>query len=806
MAVISERPFPASVVLTTVDGRQVTGRIKQFSPYAPDLTILLECDDGPGRKAGQRVLMRGETVAVVAFYSVLGAVKCAPKHGLRPCKLHLVTGDMLRVRAPVPPDANSVGFYALPHESDWDVREYFVYNHGVHRQELSEPLGEVLVQQGLVSRAAIGEGLRRQEQERGQLIGEVLVEFGNVAADDVERALASQKRRKGRLGDILIESALVTRDEVESAAEEQRRRRGRRLGEILVDQGCIDEVGLMRALSTKFHMPLVNLAEVPPDRKAMAHVPRGIVESLGILPLYADSKHLVVAIADPLAVNAPDLLRRRVKQTVVEVLATPSQLREHLHAALESDPALPPQDEIGDILDTLSNDPSFIAGPDNDAGNYEVQESDGGVIRLVNHIITEAYRRGASDIHIEPNGTGADLVVRFRIDGRCVLFHQIPHHYRQAVVARIKIMAHLDIAERRLPQDGKIRFGVQNRMIELRVASYPTVNNNEDVVMRILAGSKPIPLEKMMFSGRNLAVVHQNIEQPYGLVLCVGPTGSGKTTTLHSALAAINTRERKIVTAEDPVEITQAGLRQVQVRPAIGFTFASAMRAFLRADPDVIMVGEMRDQETAATGVEASLTGHMVFSTLHTNSAAETITRLLDMGLDPFSFADSLRLIIAQRLARKLCGSCKQPYEATLEDRRALVEAGGPREHIARHVHQLAEAFGVRARPNQLFRARGCGACNGTGYRGRVAIHEVLSVSEELRAAIAQRASAQAILEVAKRGGMSTLVQDGVDKVLVGITDLKQVMAVCARVNEPTAAPSNGVPTLRPLPASVSAR
>lgn len=801
---ISERPFPASVVLTMVDGRQIAGRITRFSPCVPDLTVQLDTP-GPEGKAGERALIRGEAVAVVAFHSVLGAVKCAPKLGLRPCKLHLLTGDVLSVRAPVPPEPNTVGFYALPDEADWEVREYFVYSHGVRRQELDEPLGELLLREGLVSSEAIRSGLEKQERERGQLIGEVLVEFGKVAKDEVERAVASRERRKRRLGEILVESSLVSRQDVEAAVAEQKRRRGKRLGEILIEQGSISEEGLMRALSTKFNMPFVDLEEVPPDHGAMALVPRGIAENLGILPLYADSKHIVVAISDPLAVNAADLLRQRVKQAVVEVLATPAQLSRHLQAALDADPVLLPQDEIGDILAALSNDPGFLDGANGDPVRAEIEESDGGVIRLVNHIITEAYRRGASDIHIEPNGAGSDLLVRFRVDGRCALFHRIPYHFRQAVVARIKIMANLNISERRLPQDGKIRFSSRDHVIELRVATYPTVNNNEDVVMRILASSKPIPLEQMMFSPSNLERVHEAIREPHGLVLCVGPTGSGKTTTLHSALAAINTPERKILTAEDPVEITQAGLRQVQVKPSIGFTFSAAMRAFLRADPDVIMVGEMRDKETAETGVEASLTGHMVFSTLHTNSAPETITRLLDMGLDPFSFADSLRLVVAQRLARKLCVKCKRAYRASPDDYRALEHAAEPREHARVYAQQLASAFGVGIEPNHLYRARGCSACHGTGYRGRVALHEVLVVSDDIRAAICRRAPADEVRDIALREGMSTLVRDGVDKVLAGLTDLQQVMAVCAAVGKKAreARPSSGptstdAPTLRP--------
>jgi type II secretory ATPase GspE/PulE/Tfp pilus assembly ATPase PilB-like protein len=757
-----------------LDGSRLSGRMATFSPYAPDLTLELD-EDGLGVRAGRRVSIRGETLAWVAFRAMLGAPpRREPSNGLRKLRLHMAYGDVLLVRAEPGPTANALGFYALPDESDWDVREYFIYNHGLRRKELDDPIGAVLVEQGLATPDVIDKGLELQKREREKLLGQILVERGKVGADHVDRAVAAQQRRRARIGEILVEAGLVTEQDIEAAVAEQQNRRGKRVGEILLEAGLITEDALIRALAAKFDLPTVNLDEIHPDPGALAQVPRGVVENLGILPIYADATHLIVAIGDPLAFNAVDLLRSHVSKQVVEVLALPSQLARHLEAATRAEPeASSSTEEIGAILASLSSDPTFALANESDDGEAIAEESDSGVIRLVNHIITEAYRRGASDIHIEPNGRDRDLLVRFRIDGRCVNFHEIPKSYRHAVVARIKIMATLDISERRKPQDGKIRFRLPDRVIELRVATLPTVNDNEDVVMRILASSKPIPLDKMNLSARNLEELQKAINKPYGLVLCVGPTGSGKTTTLHSLLAAINTPERKIWTAEDPVEITQPGLRQVQVAPKIGFTFAVALRAFLRADPDVIMVGEMRDRETAGTAVEASLTGHLVCSTLHTNSAPETITRLLDMELDPFSFADALQVIIAQRLARSLCPKCKEPYPASEEDYVALDEAYGP--------GRLARVMYGRTGELVLHRAKGCNACGGTGYKGRIALHEVLVASDEIRRAVARRAEVDVIRELAMRDGMSTLVQDGVDKVLAGLTDLKQVLAVCTK-------------------------
>jgi type II secretory ATPase GspE/PulE/Tfp pilus assembly ATPase PilB-like protein len=403
----------------------------------------------------------------------------------------------------------------------------------------------------------------------------------------------------------------------------------------------------------------------------------------------------------------------------------------------------------------------------------EVDETDQGVVRLCNQIIIDGYNRGASDIHVEPYGKTAPTVVRLRIDGDCHKYLEVPAPHRHALVQRLKIMAKLDIAEKRKPQDGKIRFRGPMGSIELRVATIPTSGGNEDVVMRILAASKPLPLDKMGFSERNLSEFKKILEKPYGICLVVGPTGSGKTTTLHSALGYINTEDMKIWTAEDPVEITQPGLRQVQVHPKIDFTFAVAMRSFLRADPDVIMVGEMRDHETAATGVEASLTGHLVFSTLHTNSAPETIVRLLDMDIDPFNFADALLGIMAQRLARTLCAACKEEYCPPPEEFAELV-----RDYGADHWDRVGVSYSPSLR---LFRAKGCAKCGDTGYKGRMGIHELLVASDEVKRAVQKRASVEDLRALAVREGMTTLLQDGIVKVLAGHTDFKQVRAVCMK-------------------------
>jgi len=424
---------------------------------------------------------------------------------------------------------------------------------------------------------------------------------------------------------------------------------------------------------------------------------------------------------------------------------------------------------IDDILSKMQEEEEEIE--DTSMG---VSEESSAIVQLVNKIIIDAYNRGASDIHIEPYPGKGNTEVRIRVDGRCTLYQTIPYHYKNAVASRIKIMSDLDIAEKRKPQDGKIKFKKYGGLdIELRVATVPTQGGLEDIVMRILAAGEPIPLSKMGFSKHNYDNFITCVTRPYGIIFVCGPTGSGKTTTLHSALKYINKVETKIWTAEDPVEITQRGLRQVQVKPKIGFDFAAAMRAFLRADPDVIMVGEMRDKETTHIGIEASLTGHLVFSTLHTNSAPESITRLLDMGMDPFNFADAVLCILAQRLVLTLCKDCKKKYHPSQEEYDELVRLYGGQELFDKSINiPFTDEL-------EFNRPAGCNACNNTGYRGRMGLHELLMGTLEIKRLIQTRARVEEIRDKAIQEGMRTLMQDGIEKIFQGYCDLIMVRKVC---------------------------
>jgi type II secretory ATPase GspE/PulE/Tfp pilus assembly ATPase PilB-like protein len=426
---------------------------------------------------------------------------------------------------------------------------------------------------------------------------------------------------------------------------------------------------------------------------------------------------------------------------------------------------------IGTLLSELVEDVPPEPAPDVFTG--PIDENDSLIVRLTSHLITEADRLGASDLHLEPCTGKKDMNIRFRVDGTCFTYTKVPAAYRRALVSRIKIMANLDIAERRKPQDGKIRFKLgSQRSIELRVATLPTAGGNEDAVLRLLTAKEPMPLEAMEFMPATLQAIKTLAEKPHGIFLCVGPTGSGKTTLLHAILKQINTEERKIWTAEDPIEITQEGLRQLQIHQKIGLDFATAMRAFLRADPDVIMIGEMRDKETADIAIEASLTGHLVFSTLHTNSAVETVIRLLDLGCDPFNFADAMLGILATRLCKRICAACKETYRPSHEEYDELLEGqrAGHEGPLLPDPHEL-----------QLFRGRGCDHCHHSGFRGRVPLHELLVGTDQIKQLVQSRARTADMLDAAVRNGMQTLIRDGIRKVVQGLTTYRQVRAVAAK-------------------------
>ena len=525
-------------------------------------------------------------------------------------------------------------------------------------------------------------------------------------------------------------------------------------------------------------------------RSEMLHGPlkREFIEEQGWIPLEESPDGLVVMCVDPEAVRGarvvPQVFPRISKfayrvTTLTEFEETLGQL---YGAGVE-----------GGSIDQLLAD--MDGGPIDDGANEDSLESaaaDNELVKFVNKVIIDAYNQKVSDIHIEPMPGKFKTGIRFRIDGSLTSYIEVPAHFRQAMVTRLKIMCDLDISERRKPQDGKIKFKKYGPLdIELRVATIPTAGGVEDVVMRILAAGEPIPLEKLGLTPHNKERLEKTVSKPYGLFYVCGPTGSGKTTTLHSILKFLNTPDTKIWTAEDPVEITQKGLRQVQINKKAGIDFALVMRAFLRADPDIIMVGESRDKETVSMGVEASLTGHLVFSTLHTNSAPESITRLMDMGMDPFNFADALLGILAQRLAKKLC-DCKESYVPDAEELRLfaaeyseeLRHSKAWKTDYAGETKKLVDSWiKIYGQDGQLkfFRHVGCDKCGKTGYKGRVGLHELLVADDAVKKLIQERSRVAELFAQSVEGGMRTLKMDGMEKIMMGLTDIKMVRSVCIK-------------------------
>jgi type II secretory ATPase GspE/PulE/Tfp pilus assembly ATPase PilB-like protein len=683
---------------------------------------------------------------------------------------------------------------------DGSVLRSFVPRAAYTHFEIGSRIGELLVEQRSATQQQIEQAVDEQSNLRRAKLGDILVTRQVVTSEQLLAAIERQaKMPMVRIGEALTSLGLVTETQLAEALAQQQLDRSVPLGEVLVRMGVVSREDLQVALARKMGYPLVDVDTFPAEPDALRKVSYAIAMRLRAMPLLIRDGRLVIALDDPARRRAAvEEMEFSASMKVVPVLAHSRSIEAALHDAYEkigaangdrvsvTDAAIPLNfnlDETDKLVETLEKEQLDRAGFGADE-EKPIEQSDNSLVRLLNNMIIEAHKDGASDIHIESYPGREKIRVRFRKDGVLRTYLELPSNYRNALIARVKIMCELDISERRKPQDGKINFAKfsPQHKLELRVATIPTNNGLEDVVLRILASAKPIPLDRLGISADNLSRLKTAIERPYGMVLCVGPTGSGKTTTLHSALSHINVPERKIWTAEDPVEITQPGLRQVQVNPKIEWTFAKALRAFLRADPDVIMVGEIRDQETAGMAVEASLTGHLVLSTLHTNSAPETVTRLLDMGLDPFNFGDSLLAVLAQRLVRRLCGECRKSRPASPAEVEELLadymHAFGNEPPIARDA-VLAGWMQRNSRDGRLMlhASPGCAACSDTGYKGRAGLHELMVVSRELRHQIQTGARAEALQHTAMAEGMRTLRQDGIDKVLAGVTSIEEVRA-----------------------------
>jgi type II secretory ATPase GspE/PulE/Tfp pilus assembly ATPase PilB-like protein len=589
--------------------------------------------------------------------------------------------------------------------------------------------------------------------------------------------------------DALVTDAVISATELELAARSARRKEID-IEQVLVGEFQVGVPAIGAALSKFFGVPYEPFKQ---DRikplDLLKNLKRDYVESSEWLPIDDNKDGLIILTLDPEKVRSSRTVNNVFPRhnKVVYKVTTNNEFVQSVNQfyGKEEDTS-----SIGDMLSGMDEEDGDVGG----IGGDDLSEaSDNELVKLVNKIIVDAYNQGASDIHIEPYPGKGKTEVRFRKDGSLQKYIEVPASYRNAITARLKIMCDLDISEKRRPQDGKIKFKKFGPLdIELRVASIPSTGGVEDVVMRILAAGEPIPLAKLGLTPYNLDTIQKVVSKPYGLFFVCGPTGSGKTTTLHSVLGFLNTPETKIWTAEDPVEITQKGLRQVQVNKKAGLDFATVMKAFLRADPDIIMVGEMRDKETVSTGIEASLTGHLVFATLHTNSAPESIIRLLDMGMDPFNFADALLGVLAQRLAKRLC-KCKEAYTPDQNEIKQLLTEyceelqhttefkKDPKTGFENVYKEWITNYGGDKKQLTIYRKKGCDICGGGGYKGRVGLHELMVATDALKKNIQERDRVATMFTTALGDGMRTLKMDGIEKVLMGTTDMAQVRAVCIK-------------------------
>jgi len=590
--------------------------------------------------------------------------------------------------------------------------------------------------------------------------------------------------------DQLVKDAVMSSAELDLATRSARRK-GVGLEDVLIDEFQVKLSSLGKALASFFgveYEPFKSERIKPSD--LLKNLKRDYVANNHWVPIDDTKEGLVILTPDPEKIKSSRVVNNIFSKHKIIYKVCPTR---EFQATLDlfygsSGIAEAESGNIDDLLLSLEDEEALPG-----VAEEVSAAADNELVKLVNKIIIDAYKMGVSDIHIEPYPGKAKTQIRFRRDGSLMPYIEIPASYRNPIVTRIKIMCDMDISQKRKPQDGKIKFRKFGPLdIELRVATMPSVGSMEDVVMRILSAGEPIPLDKMGFTPLNLKELKSTIKKPYGLFFVCGPTGSGKTTTLHSILKSLNTTATKIWTAEDPVEITQRGLRQVQMNVKAGLTFPLVMRSFLRADPDIIMVGEMRDKETTSIGIEASLTGHLVFATLHTNSATESVIRLLDMGMDPFNFSDALLGVLAQRLAKRLC-KCKKSHAASQQEINALLEEyceelnnidrfkADPEASKKEILDGWTKQYGDDKGRIMLYEPVGCDSCSDSGYKGRLGLHELMIATDTIKKNIQEHARVAEMLVTALGEGMRTLKQDGMEKVLEGITDMKQVRTVCIK-------------------------
>jgi len=786
-----------NVTINLMHGETLTGHLLGFSPIMNKLHFFEA--DGKGEGASRKLNV--EEIVYIGFHHPFASPGEHPgkKEHMDELKVITVNQESFEVLAS-PVMTNAPGFFAVVQNNSLPFEHIFFYQHGIRYQEKPERLGDLLVDQELLDREDLQQALEmqsksmphlgdvlkehgkvsdadieqaldiqhRQRMKMGDLlvnqelvtaedvqdalqhqsensglpIGHILKEKGKIREDDIHSALEMQQRRKMRLGEILIEAGLITEEDVQFALAEQKVR-GQRIGEILLSSQIISEDELLSALAKKFRLPTVDLDTYEINPLAGNEVGRDVVEKYGVLPIDTDEHSLTIALADPMGLEAYDGICFQTGKKVHEVMAKASQLKHHIEQFLREEQA----DEALSC-EFLEQD---SADEDEPVNEVEITQSaeDAPIVRLVNRIIRNGLRKQASDIHILPQAR--KITLAYRLNGQLLAENALDYSLRKQIAARIKILCGMDIAEQRLPQDGRLLLREGNKKYEFRVSCIPN-SFGESIVMRVLNKDMAVELDVLGLRDDDVKQLATLARKPYGLVLVTGPTGSGKSTTLFAVLKSIAHLPAHILTIEDPVESEIPGANQIQVNHKIGMGFARILRNVLRHDPDIIMIGEMRDQETAQIGIEAALTGHLMLSTLHTNSAVDTIVRLNDLGIPNYLIAPALLGVISQNLLKKLCLEC-----------RAELDADDP-------AFTMIQDMGFTA-PKQLYRAVGCEHCHQTGYAGRVVSYEFLVVNEKIRQAIHDGVKGQKMQQIATENGMIAKSDSALKMAADGIID-----------------------------------
>lgn len=731
------------ITVGIIDGRKYTGFLTKFSPLWQDFSLdpVKEEQD----TCSLPLTLRAEEISYVAFYREMTLPLRPPQRaGMRKVRVHLVSGESFTVQVIMTTTVHPAGFYGYCFETENPYHTFFFYRHAVRTIEREEHIGALWIKEGRLDPADLHRGVAHQTTERRIGLGDILVERKQVEQTMIEQAVKMQQRKRMRLGEVLIESGLVTPTEIELALAEQRKRPGKKLGEILIKMGIVTEEEIAAALAKKFHMPFINLDEYPINPLAIIEVPPQLLTKHHFLPIDTNEKMLTVAIADPCVTEIYDLLFFRVKKKINEVLVTPSQLQKGLERWVgRTELSLHGMTE--DLVVEISKKSEEPEELNVDLLKKEADETP--IIRLVNQIILRGLQKKASDIHLLPQNRG--LVLSYRINGDLCEETILDRRVQRQIVSRIKILAGMDIAERRLPQDGRIWLKHGKQEVEFRVSTIPNTFG-ESIVLRVLNKEMAVDLQTLGLREADRQRLLLLTHRPYGLLLATGPTGSGKSTTLFALLKEIVARPVHIITIEDPVESEIPGINQIQVHAKIGMTFARILRNILRHDPDVIMVGEMRDTETASIGIEAALTGHLLLSTLHTNTAVDTIIRLTDMGIPTYLVASALLGIISQILVKRLCPYCRRPV--------------APSDEIFKILEGMKFSFS-----GPLYEAGTCVKCDHTGYNGRVMLYEFLEINDTMRAAIHKGLTGTALQEVAVAQGMIPKAHHALDLATQGV-------------------------------------